>query len=637
MVNIGWLLRRLSAMPFPEIMWRLSQKGTQLLERRRFQSEKVSVTSRVFTKDMERRLDASRLGLILPPGGYTRNREIPLLCGFDYEKYRKAWHAGFQTEACWPLEWSYHLRYKQRDDIGDARTNWELNRHFQFALLAKDYAVTGNREYLDELMELFESWNKENPFLWGISWTSVMEIAIRCSNWCYAYAFFAMTSEPPQQLMTALQTGVINMTEYITRHYSRYSSANNHLIVEAYAIGQSGMLFQHQPWIDLAVKLLTRELPRQNFTDGVNKEQSLHYQVFYMEAMGLMWRLLKKNGRTVPESWTSMLRNMCRYLVACRGERGELIEFGDDDEGKILDLQGGVNYTQYVLELFSCLLEERYADLADCTENIRFLFTEAERADAMCKPLYSVRESRCFREGGNSILRSRDGRVLIGIDHAPLGFGSIAAHGHADALSFQLFLDGERVFADPGTYIYHCNLPRRNADRSTANHNTVCVDGRNQSEMLGAFLWGKKAVCTLTEANLDGPCDVIEAEHDGYAPIRVRRRFEFDRERTLVITDTVEGQANATVTFELGPAVEVITIESREVWLRAANHSIRLSAQGTGASLRWDQREQSISLRYGIEQPSVALTLHFACDGSARITTTIHMEERADEKGERTV
>ena len=55
---------------------------------------------------------------------------------------KKNWHAGFQTANQWPDEFSYFLDYKQRDDIGDARTNWELNRHFQFALLAKNYFVS---------------------------------------------------------------------------------------------------------------------------------------------------------------------------------------------------------------------------------------------------------------------------------------------------------------------------------------------------------------------------------------------------------------------------------------------------------------------------------------------------------------
>ena len=35
------------------------------------------------------------------------------------------------------------------------------------------------------------------------------------------------------------------------------------------------------------------------------------------------------------------------------------------------------------------------------------------------------------------------------------GFGSLAAHAHADALSVELRHDGVEVLCDPGTYSYH--------------------------------------------------------------------------------------------------------------------------------------------------------------------------------------
>jgi hypothetical protein len=40
-------------------------------------------------------------------------------------------------------------------------------------------------------------------------------------------------------------------------------------------------------------------------------------------------------------------------------------------------------------------------------------------------------------------------------DHGPLGFLSVAAHGHADALSLEVRCGGVDVLADPGTYCYH--------------------------------------------------------------------------------------------------------------------------------------------------------------------------------------
>lgn len=564
MADVKWLMRRLKAMSLPEIFWRLSQRKIQKKEGKRFRNADVTVCDSIFDKKYAAlAIDPDRMYLNLNNKQFQTERAIHILGGYDYEKYRKRWNAGFQTEHQWPDTFSYDLEYKQCDDIGDARTNWELNRHFQFALLAKDYYASGDKKFLDELTELFNDWNEKNPLLHGISWTSIMETAIRVSNWCYTYCFLSKCKSVPKTLLKKLEVGIINMTDYISQHYSRYSSANNHLIVEAYAIGQSGVLLNYQPWVDLSVELITREFPLQNYSDGVNKELSLHYQSFYMEAVGLMLRLLTKNQYKVPDCWYEWLPKMSKYVADCMGQYGETVVFGDDDEGKILDLCGKeFNHYKYVLGLMSFLLEKRYTLLNDRSENLNWLFSEKELSDADKKPLYLPKGSVCYKAGGNTILRSRDNKVLIGIDHAALGFGSIAAHGHADALSFQLFYEGKPVLIDPGTYIYHCDIKSRNEFRKTCNHNTVCVEGKDQSEMLGAFLWGRKAECTLLKYNDENDSVIIEASENGYAPIIHTRRFEFDKEHTLNISDSILNDAVCTAVFVVSPLYSVTKNET---------------------------------------------------------------------------
>lgn len=429
-----------------------------------------------------------------------------------------------------------------------------------------------------------------------------MEIAIRCSNWCYAWCFLKKAGAP-DKLSVQLQTGILNMTDYIARHYSRYSSANNHLIVEAYAIGQTGVLCDYKPWIDLAVNILTRELPLQNYSDGVNKELSLHYQSFYMEAMGLMMRLLVKNKISVPKNWKPTLKKMCSYMADCMGDYGEMMVFGDDDEGKILDLQGGFNHYQYVLGLFSFLLDEQYINLHKVgNENLNWLFSTEDCNIALSKSLYQVPLDACYKCGGNTILRSRDHRILIGIDHAALGFGTIAAHGHADALSFQMYVNGLPVFIDPGTYIYHCDIESRNAYRKTENHNTVCINGRDQSEMLGAFLWGKRAESQLiSHSNAQGKIE-LTASHDGYSPAKHIRKYEFDGESVLTITDRVEN-------LNSGDKIQINYILAPECQMKIAGNiisvydrDIKLKMIVDSSNARIWTEDVQCSVKYGEQQ-----------------------------------
>lgn len=619
MADFAWLMRRLKAMSLPEVAWRISQRRIQKKEAKRFQQNRTAVCGSVFYSELAGlRIHAEKLHLNLSNEDYSLGTAIPLLGGYSYAVYKKRWNAGFQTDNTWPDTFSYQLSYKQRDDIGDARTNWELNRHFQFALLAKDYRASGDQKYLNELQDLFYDWNEKNPFLWGISWTSVMEVAIRCSNWCYAYCMLD-GMENTAKLQESLRIGILNMTAYLADHYSRYSSANNHLIVEAYAIGQSGILFDHQPWIQLAVTILTEQLPIQNYPDGVNREQSLHYQSFYMEAMGLMMRLMQKNGIAIPEQWNVMLDKMCTYIANCTGAHGEMLVFGDDDAGKILDLHGGLNHYAYVLGMFSCLLKKRYLDISavDC-ENLCWLFSAEDRANADSGELYHAPRYVCYREGGISILRSKDHRVLIGVDHGALGFGRIAAHGHADALSFQLYADGINVFTDPGTYIYHCDPESRNAYRKTENHNTVCINGKDQSQMLGAFLWGRKAECTLTAFEEKDGCVSLTAEHDGYGQIQVRRRFAFDGERHLTIWDTIAGACSVKGHFVLSPGTVVDSVSDMQAAFHILGKTALLTLSVENGSAVWNSKTIHCSKAYGIQEDTVVL--YYEGTGSSHIT-----------------
>lgn len=633
MADFAWLVRRLKAMSVPEVAWRVSQKAIQKSEEKRFKSRKTAVTETLFNGKLSAlQLDADRLHLNWDNQHYLLNTVIPLLGGYDYETYKKQWNAGFQTEHEWPEQFSYALEYKQRDDIGDARTNWELNRHFQFALLAKDYAASGDSKFLYEFIELFEDWNAKNPFLWGISWTSVMEVAIRCSNWCYAWCFLKK-ADAPKELLIQLQTGILNMTDYIANHYSRYSSANNHLIVEAYAIGQTGVLCNYTPWIKLSVDILTRELPLQNYSDGINKELSLHYQSFYMEAMGLMMRLLIKNGIEVPAAWKPMLDKMCTYVANCMGDYGEVVVFGDDDEGKILDLQGGLNHYRYVLGLFSLMMDKQYTKLdgIDC-ENLHWLFSEDNWEQAQKKPLYCSPLSVCYKEGGNTILRSEDRRILIGIDHAALGFGSIAAHGHADALSFQMFVEGHPVFVDPGTYIYHCDLESRSAFRKTENHNTVCIDGKDQSEMLGAFLWGRKAECELIEFAETSEQVVLKAKHTGYSPIKTERMLSFDKKGSVTIADYLAGCCSASLSYIVDSNTQITRKGDRTFVLNTMGRSISLTFECTSSDAKIEVSEMYISKEYGKKELSTALRLYGSIHDNAKIITRISVfGERGNE------
>ncbi len=548
--KLRWYFRRFTAMSPAEICWRVNRQLLQFLDRLRFCKK-----CPVYEVSYRRRYcllqaNGSAFSVQPPYSSAAAAPPISLIGPYDYEQYKTDWLAGFSTDNRWPLDCSYRLAYRNRTEIGDIRLNWELNRHHAFTAMAGKIFREQDDQMLSQFTAMFSDWNRNNPFLWGPAWVSPMEVAIRCMNWCYCYSFLP-NGPCCSALLSQLQNGIIQMTDYVFVNLSGYSSANNHLIVELACIAHSGILFHNTKWTDTAVARLTEELPRQNYDDGINKELSLHYHAFYLEAMILVQRLLKKNGQTVPTCWQPMLNKMANYLATCVGNHGEAVEFSDNDEGRIYLSGHGVTYYRQLLGLCGLVLGCRY-DQEILDEDICCLFTPDELDAHTLLPGYIVPKISHYPTGGITVLRSPDDRFLIGIDHAALGFGTIAAHGHADALSFQVYADGKAVFADPGTGVYHSHPELRNAFRKTENHNTVCVNGQDQSQMSGPFLWGKKAECLLEEVKTGEGFFSLTASHNGYAPIKVRRSFIFDRD-TMTVTDEISGDAPSTVTFLYDP------------------------------------------------------------------------------------
>ena len=204
-----------------------------------------------------------------------------------------------------------------------------------------------------------------------------------------------------------------------------------------------------------------------------------------------------------------------------------------------------------------------------------------------------------FADAGITLLRTSEEHVpeiWCRCDGGPHGFLSIAAHAHADALSVEVRYGGVEILADPGTYCYHGEPEWRSYFRSTIAHNTVELDGQNQSGDGGPFLWLRQADAREIEVLDDGQAGEWTAEHDGYLtldpPARHRRRVRLDRAaRTLDITDEIaRGGHDVCVAFHLGP-------------------DIQAEFDGTTAVLRWPDTAVSGAAR--LELPhELAWSLH---------------------------
>jgi hypothetical protein len=224
---------------------------------------------------------------------------------------------------------------------------------------------------------------------------------------------------------------------------------------------------------------------------------------------------------------------------------------GDSDDGAVTRLAQSSDFCAYRSLLASGAIVFGSSGLklkaGKLDEKTRWLFgPRAEelfnRVDVQRAPLP---RSRAFPHGGYYVLgcdfETRDEMRLVA-DAGPLGYRSIAAHGHADALSFTLSIGGLEFLIDPGTYAYHGGGAWRAYFRGTAAHNTVRIDGVDQSQPGGDFMWLKQARAGCDTWESSPTMDVFEGWHEGYLrladPVLHRRRIALDkRARRVVIED----------------------------------------------------------------------------------------------------
>jgi len=239
---------------------------------------------------------------------------------------------------------------------------------------------------------------------------------------------------------------------------------------------------------------------------------------------------------------------------------------------------GGMIHPDGVIALFNDAaigIEPNYAELVAYFER----FTgEALYASA---DLY-----RSFPDTGYYVLAPRSGDLLI-VDCGAVGPEYQPGHAHSDTLSFELSLRGERVIVDSGCCQYPDGDIRR-YNRGNAGHNSVTIDGENQSEVWGAHRCGRRAlpVYAHLEQRDDGSLNFSGA-HDGYRRLKGKpvhhRNINWSGE-TCLIEDRVEGEGRHDLESRLHihPSLTVEIVDGCALILAGDKTLAKISALGKG-------------------------------------------------------
>lgn len=372
---------------------------------------------------------------------------------------------------------------------------WRYNLHYFQYLWGLEPRVA---------LGLIEDWITENISLPSVGWEPY-PLSLRIREWIeWLLSNRSIGPSAAERILASVAQQVQALLRQVEYHIM-----GNHLLENAITLCWAGLSLQgpdSKEWLSSGGAILKSELERQVLADGVHDERSPMYQALLAEAL-LRLAEVARQSAGVPGS---------------EGVRAVAAEAG----AKMLD---SLRFLQHP--------DGEYALVNDAAFGIAP--TRAQLVARFGAPCAAVAQ----RPGASGYLLARVDRHYLLFDAGPLGPNHQPGHGHADTLSFELSLHGRRVITDTGTYTYDPS-PVRQFDRGTVSHNTVAVDGRDQSELWASFRCGRRTVTETAAYGSGGiAAPVLDGAYSGPRGIRHRRTLSLSKD-CLTIHDQLQAKGS---------------------------------------------------------------------------------------------
>jgi uncharacterized heparinase superfamily protein len=369
------------------------------------------------------------------------------------------------------------------------------------------------------VFELWRDWLARMPVGRGLAWEP-HPTSQRLVVWSVAWHLLG----GDVSLAASIAQGAAFLADHLERDLD-----NNHLVANAKALAWVSLLFPTLPqarrWRTIGLELFWQTLDAQVLADGGHNERSSGYHLaVWLDALELAL-LCRATDVAVPAKAWDALRRMQAFALAIRRPDGRPPLLSDSVEDQPLPAQA-------IFALANTIWQDQKRSLESAGSQ------ELRQASGSC----------ALDASGYVVLRSghdRDSTYLV-FDAGDLGLKHFPGHGHADALSFELWSRSEALVVDPGTYQYPASR-WRDYFRGTAAHSTAVVDGLDQSVFVGPFRVAEAARGRIVACALDGPCLEVVGEHDGYTrlpdPVVHRRTIQMPDADTLMVSDVFAGNA----------------------------------------------------------------------------------------------
>ena len=414
---------------------------------------------------------------------------------------------------------------------------WLYNLHYFDDLNAVD--AEKRNEWHHELMQ---RWIADNPPGYGNGWEPY-PISLRIINWV---KWSMAGNELDEIFLKSMKTQIDWLKQNIETHL-----LGNHLFSNAKALCFAGLFFEGDEadkWYAKGIKLIEKEIPEQVLLDGGNFELSTMYHVIFLEDLLDLFNIHQVFDYKQPKGLEQQIPLMINWLENMCHPDGEISFFNDASLGM----------APSVMEL------KNYAS--------RFGFKQSNQNQL-------VRGIVDLPYSGYSRVET-SGAVAI-IDRAAIGPDYLPGHAHADTLSFELSLFGQRVIVNSGTSLYGVSK-QRHLERSSISHATVVIDGENSSEVWDGFRVARRAKVSERIHSENNGIFKVSACHDGFKRLTGKpihhREWVFE-EQHLIVKDTISGKGshNIDVVFPIHPDVIIKDKKNKNITLDVNGNFIKFT------------------------------------------------------------
>lgn len=433
---------------------------------------------------------------------------------------------------------------------------WRYNLHYFEYLYKLGFQYLNenkNPMYYEKYKELVVNWIDNNPYPYGDGWHPYT-ISLRMANWIAVYEIFLGEINNDSKFRNQIRESLYIQYSYLQKNLEK-DVLGNHYFENIKALITGSIFFEEEQVKSKFIKELLKQLDEQVLEDGMHFELTPMYHKIILEDLIKITIWLR--NESLYAKLTDYIQKMIDVMYSFEEGFGKTPAFNDS--------------TDEISKGYECLLE-------------------------VCKEEFNITPKfiDSLNDSGYYILRNDKYKLIF--DCGEICPPYLPAHGHCDALSYELSIGGVPAIVNSGAYQYEGG-EWRSYFRKTKAHNTVMIGDREQSQLWGSFRVAKRiSDVKRNRFNYRG-INFISGSYKTYFGARHTRFVGEVEENIILLLDKVEPKTGekAKSYIHLNPSLEVSINET--IKIRNSNLSLNIipiSVKDASISKGWYSRAFNI-------------------------------------------